>query len=751
MANHVVIPELDEPITYTVGGTPQSEFAIPFPFFAASDIVVHVDGEAVAAADFTVTGLFVQNGDPVEGAFGSGTVTLDTPVSNVDVTLDRFIGGTREDDFSSTAPLPARAVNSALDKLTARDQDLLRRYITGAAGVETARAAAEAAETGAEAAKEAAEDAVLSAPRIVGTLAALEALTDTSRGNVSALGRTATGDGYEGGFGWLSGDQSAAVTVDTKKAIFVPPTGSNGSTGAWRRIFSGGVDVRWFGFTTSASDPGETVKTANVEAVQKAILFATRYELNQIIVPAGSAWFNDKIVVEMATSDAQYSRTLYIVGQGQWTAESTGSVWQYNGADTAGLLQIKSAYSVYIQGICFRTRTNGHSQTVLIEAGEYSPPTLNGYSSSQITFVDCQFLPGGANSLSKALVWIVDTTIVTFERCNFGGGAVRGNALYLGDTEGVRTTLLGGLVENVSLIGCALVNGHNMIACNQIKALNLKNCKGGESGGMRIYPVGSERMNRLYAESCSWVDEDPDNYPAVTQSSTYAPTASGKEPTSGMTFASCGFRDRPVAVKIGRGWAHFVGGTMLVRNSGDIGVVIDSTCIGPVTGLASIDFTKAYSLGNVAIDDNRTEAAPYEFFVAAAHVAASGTITTLARSGNINAISLTASRPLRGGYYRIFGRVAGSAGNATQRFMSNVKVNGTAVTENIRHSPQASSPIVLVFDHIVRLEATTTAPTIDLYVEEQTGAGATDPAIAGLSTGGSANAGGVTRLYIQEL
>lgn len=171
MANHVTIPELEEPVTYTVGATPQSEFDIPFPFFAASDILVYVDGEAVAAADFTVTGLFVQNGDPVEGAFGSGTMTLDTPVSNVDVTLDRFVGARREDDFSSAAPLSVRSVNTAIDKLTARDQDLRREFTTGVGGAATsataaAAAAAEAAEseTAAEAAKEAAEALVADPP-----------------------------------------------------------------------------------------------------------------------------------------------------------------------------------------------------------------------------------------------------------------------------------------------------------------------------------------------------------------------------------------------------------------------------------------------------------------------------------------------------------------------------------------------------------------------------------------------------------
>jgi hypothetical protein len=195
MANHVIIDELDEPITYTVGGTPQSEFAIPFPFFAASDIIVYVDDELVATADYTVEGLFVQNGDPVEGAFGSGTVTLDTAVSNVDVKLDRFIGGTREDDFSSSAPLSSRSVNSALDKLTARDQDLRREFNTGVGGAVTAAAEAVDSAAAAEAAREDAEAAAAIAEAAV---PAIESARDTALGAVESARVDALEDIEEG-------------------------------------------------------------------------------------------------------------------------------------------------------------------------------------------------------------------------------------------------------------------------------------------------------------------------------------------------------------------------------------------------------------------------------------------------------------------------------------------------------------------------------------------------------------------------
>ncbi|MBG7616463.1 hypothetical protein IWC96_14390 [Brevundimonas sp. BAL450] len=133
---------MDEPIDYTVGSTPQSVFAIPFPFWAPGDIIVRIDGETLATADYSVEGSDLQNGEEIEGAYGSGTLTLDEAVSNVTVTVDRLIEPERETDFSKTGPFSIPNLNSDLDKATARDQDILRRAnlanTTAAAALATA-------------------------------------------------------------------------------------------------------------------------------------------------------------------------------------------------------------------------------------------------------------------------------------------------------------------------------------------------------------------------------------------------------------------------------------------------------------------------------------------------------------------------------------------------------------------------------------------------------------------------------------
>lgn len=95
---------------------------------------------------------------------------------------------------------------------------------------------------------------------VVDTLAELQALEgDDSEDTVVMLGRTAAGDGAHGTFRWVTGDQSANVTLDPGKGIWVAPTtDATGASGAWRRLFDGVVDAAFYGFSTSASAADNT-------------------------------------------------------------------------------------------------------------------------------------------------------------------------------------------------------------------------------------------------------------------------------------------------------------------------------------------------------------------------------------------------------------------------------------------------------------------------------------------------------------
>lgn len=134
MAQNVKIPPFTVAPSTVVGGTPQSTFAFDFPFFAAADIIVLIDDVELSPNAYTVTGFALQDGQPVEGGYGSGQVVLDADVSNVTVTIDRDVTGDRETQFSRSAPLGMPALNGDLNRVTARQQDLARHKVTRPVG-----------------------------------------------------------------------------------------------------------------------------------------------------------------------------------------------------------------------------------------------------------------------------------------------------------------------------------------------------------------------------------------------------------------------------------------------------------------------------------------------------------------------------------------------------------------------------------------------------------------------------------------
>jgi hypothetical protein len=68
--------------------------------------------------------------------------------------------------------------------------------------------------------------------------------------------------GREGLFTWNGSDLSAMVAADAQQGIYVPPTGQNGSGGAWVRQFDGPVYPEWFGAKGNDSTPDGPAFTA---------------------------------------------------------------------------------------------------------------------------------------------------------------------------------------------------------------------------------------------------------------------------------------------------------------------------------------------------------------------------------------------------------------------------------------------------------------------------------------------------------
>ncbi|MBV9249100.1 MAG: hypothetical protein JO227_07660, partial [Acetobacteraceae bacterium] len=112
--------------------------------------------------------------------------------------------------------------------------------------------------------------------------------SDSSSASEPAIllgGYTAPNDGGGGLFYWdassSSGDDGGTIIV---------PTGS--TTGRWKRIYTGPLDIRWFGASTSAADNEASIELAIKAAGTPgaAILIpAGTYNLTSLTVPANVA------------------------------------------------------------------------------------------------------------------------------------------------------------------------------------------------------------------------------------------------------------------------------------------------------------------------------------------------------------------------------------------------------------------------------------------------------------------------------
>lgn len=97
----------------------------------------------------------------------------------------------------------------------------------------------------------------------VATRTALKAL-DTTKDTTAILKEA----GREGIFNWTTGDYSAEITADTAEGVYVKADAIAATSGAWVRVFDGGLDPAWFGgIGDGITDDTTAVKTAAIVAM----------------------------------------------------------------------------------------------------------------------------------------------------------------------------------------------------------------------------------------------------------------------------------------------------------------------------------------------------------------------------------------------------------------------------------------------------------------------------------------------------
>jgi hypothetical protein len=249
--------------------------AVPFQFQVSADLVCSriaggVETTLTLGVHYTVTG----------GAGGAGSVTKTSGgVAGTVFRIKRHTGRDQPTDYTPGDPFPAETHEDALDRLAAvnQEQDVAVADVQSRAlRVPVGEVVGEIPAAGARGLKFLSFTA-LGAPTVsdppavtnvagqaVNSKALLAAIAAPIPGQAAFL----TLPGAEGMFVWDGSNLQTKVTGDTQKGVYVPPTGGNGSTGAWVRKFSGALNVKWFG----ATGDGATDDSAAFQAALAFVL-----------------------------------------------------------------------------------------------------------------------------------------------------------------------------------------------------------------------------------------------------------------------------------------------------------------------------------------------------------------------------------------------------------------------------------------------------------------------------------------------
>lgn len=120
---HITIPPNRTAFGYGVGATPQSQFVIPWPFFAPTDITVEIPtGSGHLLTYGTEYVVFPTAG--FSYGFPGGVLALTTPVTNTGVLIRRTLPFQRVTDFPDSGPIQTGVLNLEFDKLVAMIQQL---------------------------------------------------------------------------------------------------------------------------------------------------------------------------------------------------------------------------------------------------------------------------------------------------------------------------------------------------------------------------------------------------------------------------------------------------------------------------------------------------------------------------------------------------------------------------------------------------------------------------------------------------
>lgn len=273
-------------IEYT-GDAVTTVFSFPYYFLANGDLKVYLDGVLqTITTHYTVTGA---------GMGAGGTVTFVTAPPSADVVvIYREVAITQAVDYTPNDPFPANTHEQALDRLTMIAQQLneeTRRALalpatstysgltvpdpeagkylmwkSDLSGLENVVAMSTTGVTVTPFAESYLDDTdagatleTLGTAQHVNDMATLREIAPSSTRTIWMKYHTTAGDGGHGFFRAVTG-ATAGTYTHNNGTILVAATGDGSA--AWLRVYSGAVNVRWFG----AAGDGVTDYTAEIQA-----------------------------------------------------------------------------------------------------------------------------------------------------------------------------------------------------------------------------------------------------------------------------------------------------------------------------------------------------------------------------------------------------------------------------------------------------------------------------------------------------
>lgn len=161
------------------------------------------------------------------------------------------------------------------------------------------------------------------------TRSAMKSL-DTGKETVSILRET----GREGIFNWRTGDFSSLIAADTSEAIYIKANSVAASAGAWVRVFTGGLNPKWFGAVGGGVDDTVPLQAAlNFVGILGGCLdWGGAWTVSKINISTGSAFFELRGNAEIIANSGAAQTALIEIKRGNFTI--SGSVAAVNGYRT---------------------------------------------------------------------------------------------------------------------------------------------------------------------------------------------------------------------------------------------------------------------------------------------------------------------------------------------------------------------------------------------------------------------------------